>query len=115
VGLTITTDDDRIRKKFEPLAPPVPARIDALKKLHNAGIPTYVFIGPLLPMNPESLAQQIRPHADSILIDRMNYLSKTEWLYKKNGLVKWLDTDFIDDIIARLRKNLSTKDISVIC
>ncbi|HBH60850.1 MAG TPA: radical SAM protein [Nitrospiraceae bacterium] len=115
VGLTITTDDDRIRKIFEPFAPPVPARIDALKKLHNAGIHTYVFIGPLLPMNPESLAQQIRPHADSILIDRMNYLSKTEWLYKKNGLVKWLDTDFIDDIIARLGKNLSTKDISVIC
>ncbi len=115
VGLTITTDDDQMRKIFEPCAPSIQSRIDALKKLHKAGINTYVFIGPLLPMNPESLAKQIDPYADSILIDNMNYVSKTEWLYRKNNLEKWLDTDFIDDIISRLRKNLSTKDISVIC
>ena len=115
VGLTITTDDERIRKIFEPSAPPVPARIDALKKLHKAGINPYVFIGPLLPMNPELLAKQLKPYAKSFLIDSMNYVSKTEWLYKKNKLEKWLDAGFIDDIISRLRKNLSTKDISVIC
>jgi len=114
VGLTISTDNDRTRKIFEPFAPPVAARIDALQKLHKAGISTYVFIGPLLPMNPESLAKQISPYTDSILIDSMNYVSKTEWLYKKNGLVKWLDTDFINDIISRLKKNLPAKEISVV-
>jgi DNA repair photolyase len=115
VGLTITTDDDRTRKIFEPSAPPVAARIDALKKLHQAGINTYVFIGPLLPMDPESLAKQISPYAGSILIDRMNYVSKTERVYKNNRLEKWLDADFIDDIISRLKKNLSANDISIIC
>jgi len=114
VGLTISTDNDRTRKIFEPFAPPVAARIDALQKLHKAGISTYVFIGPLLPMNPESLAKQISPYTDSILIDSMNYVSKTEWLYKKNGLLKWLDTDFINDIISRLKKNLPAKEISVV-
>jgi DNA repair photolyase len=115
VGLTITTDDDKTRKLFEPSAPPVAARIDALKKLHKAGINTYVFIGPLLPMDPESLAKQIGPYTDSILIDSMNYVSKTERLYKKHGLEKWLDTDYVKDIISRLRKHLLTKDLSVIC
>ncbi|MBI4681666.1 MAG: radical SAM protein [Nitrospirae bacterium] len=115
VGLTITTDDDRTRKIFEPSAPPVAARIDALKKLHKAGINTYVFIGPLLPMNPELLAEQIRPYANSILVDRMNYINKTTWLYKKNKLGKWLEEGFTDNIISRLKKSLSSKDISVIC
>lgn len=34
VGITITTDDDKIRKLFEPKAPPIGARIHALKTLH---------------------------------------------------------------------------------
>lgn len=115
VGLTITTDDDRTRKLFEPCAPPIQSRIDALKKLHKAGINTYVFIGPLLPMDPESLAKQISPYTDSILIDSMNYVSKTEWLYKKHKLEQWLDAGFINDIISRLRNSLSANDVSVIC
>lgn len=114
IGLTITTNEERIRKIFEPAAPPAPVRIDALKKLHKAGINAYVFIGPLLPMNPESLAKLISPYTGSILIDRMNYISKTEWLYKKYGLTKWLDPGFIDEIISRLCKSLPAKDISVI-
>ncbi|RJR14743.1 MAG: radical SAM protein [Nitrospiraceae bacterium] len=115
VGLTITTDDDRMRNIFEPYAPPVQARIDALKKLHQAGISTYVFIGPLLPMDTESLARKIGPYTDSVLIDSMNYVSKTAWLYKKHRLEKWLDRGFIDDIISRLRAGLLHKNISVIC
>ncbi|MEW6602632.1 MAG: radical SAM protein [Nitrospirota bacterium] len=115
VGLTISTDDDRIRKIFEPAAPPVAARIDALKKLGEAGINTFVFIGPLLPMDPESLAKQINPYTDSIIIDSMNYVSKTEWVYKKHRLEKWLDRDLIEVTVSRLRKSLSAKDISVIC
>ena len=114
-GLTITTDDEKMRKIFEPDAPSISSRIGALKKLHEAGIPTYVFTGPLLPMDPERLAREIEPYADSVLIDRMNYSGKTEWLYKKYGIEKWLDEGFIDNIIFRLRKSLSPADVSIIC
>ena len=55
VGITVTTDDEDMRKAFEPGAPPVTARIRTLRKLHERGIRTYAFIGPLLPMNPEHL------------------------------------------------------------
>jgi len=105
VGITITSDDDRVRKIFEPGAPSVQARIDALIKIHNAGISTYVFMGPLLPMNPDSLAKQIRPYADSILIDRMNYINKTKWLYRKYGIEQWLDKEYTEKVIARFRKS----------
>lgn len=109
VGITITTDDEKIRKIFEPHAPPIGARLRALRKLHEAGIETYAFIGPLLPMNPEALAEKIRPYAGSVLIDRMNYPAKTRGLFKKMGLVQWLDEEFTQWIVDRLVKALGRK------
>lgn len=49
VGLTVTSADDGISRYFEKYAPPVSDRFEALKKLNQAGIKTYAFIGPLLP------------------------------------------------------------------
>lgn len=113
VGLTITTDDDRVRKIFEPHAPPIGARLNALKTLNKAGIQPYVFIGPLLPMNPDTLAAQIGPYARRILIDRMNYRSKTQLIYKKHKMGKWLDDDFTEEVISRLKQHFAGKDLSV--
>jgi DNA repair photolyase len=102
VGITITTDDDNIRRIFEPEAPPVSARIQTLKKLHMSGISTYVFIGPLLPMNPESLAGAVGPYADSILVDTMNYRAKTRNLYRQHKLDQWLNGEYLSVIKSRL-------------
>ena len=49
VGLTVTSADDGISRYFEKYAPAVTDRFEALKKLNQAGIKTYAFIGPLLP------------------------------------------------------------------
>ena len=49
VGFTVTTLDDNVSKFLEVMAPPVSSRIKALKQLHDAGISTYAFIGPILP------------------------------------------------------------------
>ena len=49
IGCTVTTLDDRLSRFFEGNAPPVSARITALKTLHDAGISTYAFVGPILP------------------------------------------------------------------
>lgn len=49
VGLTITSTDDGISRYFEKHAPGVSVRLETLKKLNDAGIKTYAFIGPLLP------------------------------------------------------------------
>lgn len=113
VGLTITTDDERIRGIFEPCAPRIGARIETLKRLHQAGIKTYVFIGPILPMSPESLARRLRPHVDSVLIDKMNYPEKVRWLYKKHCMEKWLDEEFVDEITRRLQKVFADRAVEV--
>jgi len=111
VGITITTDDDEIKRIFEPQAPPISSRITTLKRLYENGIKTYVFIGPLLPMNPEALAERVSPYVDTVLIDRMNYISKTKRIYDLMKLNRWLDARFIDGVILRLKKGFTGKKI----
>ncbi len=113
VGLTITTEDEGVRRLFEPHAPPIERRIDALRRLHRAGIRTYAFIGPVLPMNPESLARRLVPYVNSILIDRMNYTERVRWIYRRYGIERWLDGEFVDRIINRLRCVFGEKEVDV--
>lgn len=49
VGLTITTDDDKLSRFLEVNAPTASRRFETLKQLNQANIKTYAFIGPLLP------------------------------------------------------------------
>ena len=112
VGITVTTDDDKIRKIFEPKAPPIESRIHALKTLHKNGIRTYAFIGPVLPMDPEALCERLFPHVDHVYIDRMNYTFKTLNIYRRFRLQQWLNEAFTDQIIERLEDCFGKKDVS---
>jgi DNA repair photolyase len=49
VGMTITTTDDALSRLLEARAPSASVRLDALRKMHDSGVRTYAFIGPLLP------------------------------------------------------------------
>lgn len=49
VGFTVTTLDDKVTEFLEDKAPPASARIKAFQKLHEVGVKTYAFVGPLLP------------------------------------------------------------------
>ncbi len=85
VGFSITTADDVIRKIFEPTAPPIQARINALAELHHAGLHTYVMIAPILP-NAEPLAELLADKVDYVMTDRMNY-HHADWVYRKYSLL----------------------------
>lgn len=94
VGLTITTDDESIRKIFEPKAHSIQSRIETLRRLKASGIRTYAFIGPILPMDPKDLAESLAKVADHVLLDRMNYTWKVQRLYRKHGLEFALEPEY---------------------
>jgi DNA repair photolyase len=85
VGFSIGTDSEQVRSILEPGAPPVRSRVEALKELHDAGISTWVFIAPMLPMNPKALYGMISPYADSVLMDALNYPGQIREVFIKNG------------------------------
>ena len=50
ISITIGTDDDEVRKAFEPGAPGIGRRLEALEQIASAGVTTGVNLAPLLPM-----------------------------------------------------------------
>ena len=50
VNITVTTDDDELRRIMEPKCPSIPARIKALSDLSQAGITACATITPMLPV-----------------------------------------------------------------
>jgi DNA repair photolyase len=102
VGFTITTDDEKIAKLFEPNAPAIRARIGALQKLHKEGIRTFAFIGPILPCSPKNLVELLTGKVDYVFIDKMNYERSIEWFYKKHNLEYALEKEFFERIKIEL-------------
>ena len=98
VGLTITTNDDQIRQIFEPHAPAIHTRLEMLRRLKAAGIRTYAFIGPILPMNPQALASQLSGLVDWVLVDRMNYAAKTRVIYKQHDFGQFLEDSYFTEV-----------------
>ncbi len=75
----------------EPQAPSIPARIAALKQVAAAGLRPWVFIAPMLPMNPANLIELIAPYAERVLLDPLNYRRQVQSLFPPAGLGLCLD------------------------
>lgn len=113
VGLSITTDDERMRRIFEPASPSIPSRVKALEVLKHHGIKTYAFIGPILPMRPEPMVEMLSGRVDAVLIDRMNYPDRVRRLYKRYGLETYLSNDYFYSVGAKLETRFEQKGIEV--
>ncbi|MGD9032271.1 MAG: radical SAM protein [Desulfobacteraceae bacterium] len=109
VGFTITTDDERVAKQFEPRAPSVKDRLKTLEKIRVSGIKTYAFIGPVLPGNPEKLVQNLEGKVDYVYIDRMNYVSSIIGFYRQHGLEKETTGKFFREYKKRLTSELKKR------
>jgi len=74
VGLTVTTTDQKIARNFEPHSSAPQQRIEALKILHQSGIATYAFIGPILPRltDLEAIFVAIQDKVDFIMAESFN-------------------------------------------
>jgi len=90
VGFTITTADEKIRRIFEPGAPPSKKRIESLEKLHSEGIRTFAMIAPILP-GAEGLVSVLKGKVECVILDRLNY-HYADWAYKRYGM-QWAMED----------------------
>ena len=110
VGMTITTFDENARKIFEPNASPSIERLEALRKLKQEGVKTYIFFGPLLPfISDKNLEETIKKFStvdpDKVFVDRLNIKRPVHWtkiktVLEKNYpqlLDKWQDVLFSDN------------------
>jgi DNA repair photolyase len=109
VGFSITTADEKIRRVFEPGAPPIQERIHALDLLHSRGIRTFAMIAPILP-GAEGLVNELPGKVEHILIDRLNY-GYANRIYLENRL-EWAKEDsFFIQEAEELKKGFEVKGI----
>jgi DNA repair photolyase len=110
VGFTITTADEKVRRIFEPGAPAIAKRIEALGVLHAEGIRTFVMIAPLLP-HADGLVDMLKGRVDHVLIDRYNY-HYADRTYKEHGMAWALDEEFSREKGEELRAAFEKAGIS---
>ncbi|MFA5073286.1 MAG: radical SAM protein [Nitrospirota bacterium] len=110
VGFTITTADEKIRSIFEPGAPPILKRVEALGLLHAAGIRTFVMVAPMLP-HAEKLPERLKGKVDHALIDQYNY-HYADRIYKAHNLQWAMDEDFFQEKGKELRAAFEQAGIS---
>jgi len=110
VGFSIATADDTVRKIFEPLAPSIDKRINALGELHKAGIRTFIMIAPILP-GAEDLPKMLAGKIDYAIIDRMNY-HYADRVYRKYGLEDKMTDEFFNQMGKKLSSAFAKLGIS---
>ncbi len=113
VGFSVTTHDEGIKKIFEPYSSTIHARIKALETLRREKIPTYAFIGPMLPLEPKPLVAMLNGLIDEVLIDRMNYPNKVKAIYRKAKWEKYLEEDYFHLVGTELKEGFEKKGVCV--
>jgi DNA repair photolyase len=113
VGLSVTTDSEKIKKAFEPNSPSIKARIKALQTLHEEGVRTYTFIGPMLPLDPTRLYEMLVGIVDEVLVDRLNYSNKVKGLYRKAGYALYLEDAYFTQTALALKEGFEREGVPV--
>jgi DNA repair photolyase len=74
VGISVGILDEGLSRKLEPYASSPKRRLEALKKLHEEGVETYLFISPMFPeiTDFKELLELSRDYADELLFENLN-------------------------------------------
>jgi DNA repair photolyase len=109
VGFTITTADEKIRRIFEPGAPPLRKRIEALAKLRMERIKTFVMIAPILP-GAEGLVSALKDKVEYVILDRLNY-HYADKTYKSHGMQWAMEESFFSQKGKELKTSFEREGI----
>jgi DNA repair photolyase len=107
IGISMNTLDDGIRKKIEPRASSIEKRINALKKLHEAKINTWVFISPIFPMITDfkAIINECKAYTDAFYFENLNL-----WGAFRARVLKYIAA-YHGDLLPLYREIYSKKDM----
>ena len=80
VNMSITTDCDEIRKRFEPSCASIEQRFEAISKVAAAGVPVGISICPMLPIvDPEQFGKRIAAIKPTLVFSGMFHQTKRDF------------------------------------
>lgn len=120
VSMTVETDLDEVRRRFTPNAPPIQARLKAIRQLKNKNIPVQVAISPVLPFSkefPKTLSELV----NRVVVDdfysgdgsegRRTEKLKIKELFNDEELIHWYGKETHCHAIALLRNTFEDEQI----
>jgi DNA repair photolyase len=114
VSFSVSSDDDRVRRLYEPLCVSIEQRFATIAALRRAGIETWVTLAPLLPCDPERLVAMAIAASDQDLICDPFHTRATRrcgattreagvTVSEHRGFAEWHEPAFQTAVLARMR------------
>jgi len=115
VSFSITTNREEVRRLYEPHCAPMDERIETIRQLREAGIDTFATLAPLLPCDPEALAELALDATDRDIIGDALHIRSLKpngattreaafGISRRHDFTAWLDGEFQADVIARIAR-----------
>jgi len=113
VSFSITTNREDVRKRYEPHCAPIAERIETIRQLRAAGIDTFATLAPLLPCDPEELADLALLATDRDVIGDALHIRSLKpngattraaafRISERHGYSAWLDAEFQASVAERI-------------
>lgn len=115
VAVSVTTDDDEVRKRFEPHAPSIERRLEALAALTSAGVRTRAAVSPLLPCDPERLARLVAATAPRAYVGAIRFPKPVGYgleLFTEHRLERYLGDGHKKAVAAALDRALGRERVT---
>lgn len=96
VALSVTTLDGQLARAMEPRASAPRKRLEALRQLSEAGIPTAVMVAPVIPALNDHEIERILEAAAALGVSEAGYVMLRLPLEIKDLFCEWLATDYPD-------------------
>src|SRR6478609_7165849 len=96
VAISVTSLDPKLARTMEPRAPTPPRRLEALKLLSEAGIPTTVMVAPVIPALNDSEIERILDAAAHAGVKEASYVLLRLPLEVRDLFREWLMANYPD-------------------
>ncbi len=113
VALSVTTLDRKLARAMEPRAATPPKRLEALKQLADAGIPTTVMVAPIIPALTDSELERILEAAATVGVRSAGYVTLRLPLEVRDIFKEFLEREYPDraeHVFSVLRSMRGGKD-----
>ena len=98
VAVSVTTLDPKIARTMEPRAPTPPRRLETLRRLSAAGVPTSVMVGPVIPAINDAEIERILDAAAFAGVKGAGYVLLRLPLEVRDLFKEWLTENFPDRV-----------------
>jgi DNA repair photolyase len=113
VAISVTTLDPKLARVMEPRAPTPPRRLEALRQLSAAGIPSSVMVAPVIPAINDADIERILDAAAAAGVSGAGYVLLRLPLEVRDLFKEWLMANFPDryrHVFALIRQMRGGKD-----